>query len=283
MSMIAERVAGRSTRGAWRGSPVRVAIVCRKGGSGKTTTAFHLGGACVQQGWRVLLVDLDPQASLTRRLLPARPRPLGIWEALLNPERWQAELVRPTPAGFDLVPGDALLDRPDYQAYLPSEDDVVARLHQLLTTVAVTYDVILIDTPPRLALPQRAALLVSDLCLVVTQVSGPLDLDPMAETLAQRQALAQQGLPVAELVAIVPSNVNVKEANQRSTLERLYVQYAGLVAEAVPHSPRVARGLTLRTPISASAPDSTAAQAFMALSSRLLGGAVEERNGDADV
>ncbi len=48
-----------------------VAVVGRKGGSGKTTTALNLAGALAEDGRRVLLCDLDPQASLTRLVLGA--------------------------------------------------------------------------------------------------------------------------------------------------------------------------------------------------------------------
>jgi len=45
-----------------------IAMVNRKGGSGKTVTAFNLGGALVEAGKTVLLIDLDPQGSLTKGL-----------------------------------------------------------------------------------------------------------------------------------------------------------------------------------------------------------------------
>ncbi len=49
-----------------------IAVVGRKGGAGKTTTAFNLAGAMTAAERRVLLVDMDPQASLTGILLGQR-------------------------------------------------------------------------------------------------------------------------------------------------------------------------------------------------------------------
>jgi cellulose biosynthesis protein BcsQ len=55
-----------------------MAIVNRKGGSGKTTTAFNLTGALAERGFRVLAVDLDPQGSLSRQGFGVEPGELAL-------------------------------------------------------------------------------------------------------------------------------------------------------------------------------------------------------------
>src|SRR5579875_131410 len=71
-----------------RPSPVMIiAIAGRKGGAGKTTTSLNLAGALAERARRVLLVDLDPQASLTRLLLGEEAAALeGIGSRLLAPQ-----------------------------------------------------------------------------------------------------------------------------------------------------------------------------------------------------
>ena len=58
-------------------SLLTVAIAGCKGGAGKTTTALNAAGALAERGRRVLLIDLDPQASLTRLLLGTGAEGLG--------------------------------------------------------------------------------------------------------------------------------------------------------------------------------------------------------------
>ena len=84
-----------------------VTIINRKGGAGKSTTPLNLAGALDEAGLRVLMVDLDPQASLTR-LLSDEPSSgeQGIGACIRSPGLAAASLIRPTGAGIDLFPGD---------------------------------------------------------------------------------------------------------------------------------------------------------------------------------
>src|SRR5687768_10786006 len=72
-----------------------IAIANRKGGVGKTVTAVNLAGALIDQGYRVLAIDLDPQASLTHAL---RLQPLAhtLSTALVSEDGRFEELIQPT-------------------------------------------------------------------------------------------------------------------------------------------------------------------------------------------
>src|SRR5262245_25200369 len=88
-----------------------VAFLNRKGGVGKTSCCHHLAGCLAQSGWRVLLVDADPQASLTQGLIgPSATEALRKEETLaclfddaFDPD--PARLIRPTSVGsLSLLP-----------------------------------------------------------------------------------------------------------------------------------------------------------------------------------
>lgn len=134
-----------------------IAVQNEKGGVGKTTTTFHLSGALAKAGYRVLCIDLDPQASLTNGFF-------GPWAtAHIDPERTTYAIVagyEPSPtrivvatdfAGLDLVPGSAslkLLNAPDP---LVMTIDYRCRLRDFVETVD-GYDFVIIDGPPNLYL-----------------------------------------------------------------------------------------------------------------------------------
>src|SRR5262245_47534251 len=83
-----------------------VAVANQKGGVGKTTTVTSLGAALQDAGDRVLLVDLDPQASLTDALGVTDPPP-ALYEAIrayIGGAEWPDDLVQPLSTGEALIP-----------------------------------------------------------------------------------------------------------------------------------------------------------------------------------
>src|SRR5690606_24598187 len=90
------RPGGREWKNDWRIRLMRVwAIANQKGGVGKTTSTLALGRGLAARGNRVLLVDLDPHASLTRAFgVPAEPAPEGVMELFATPPRPLASLAR---------------------------------------------------------------------------------------------------------------------------------------------------------------------------------------------
>src|ERR1700731_761753 len=80
-----------------------VAILNQKGGSGKTTTAVNLAAALGELGRRVLLTDLDPQASASR-WLAIEDKEGGLYDVLVKRTTLEPHIRQTTVAGVDLVP-----------------------------------------------------------------------------------------------------------------------------------------------------------------------------------
>jgi chromosome partitioning protein len=83
-----------------------IAVANQKGGVGKTTCTINLGGALASLGYRVLCVDLDPQANLTVGLgIDLNTVEKNIADVLIDPETKLTSVIRPTQTkNLDIVP-----------------------------------------------------------------------------------------------------------------------------------------------------------------------------------
>lgn len=144
-----------------------IAIANEKGGVAKTTTTASLGGALVEQGQEVLLVDLDPQASLTLAVgIYPNELPHSVADVLLSTNT-PLSLSRETSLpGLDIIPSNsemALAER-----FLPIRDNYKYILRNALRQISM-YDTILIDCPPSIGAVTQNALVASDLLIIPTQ------------------------------------------------------------------------------------------------------------------
>jgi chromosome partitioning protein len=141
----------------------RVIAMCnQKGGVGKTTTAINLGAALAEYGRKVLLVDFDPQGSLSVGLgLNPHDMELSVYNLLLEPGVRLDEVVVPTGvAGMDLLPSNIDLSAAEVQ--LVHEVAREQTLQRVLGPAVDDYDVILIDCQPSLGLLTINALTAAD-------------------------------------------------------------------------------------------------------------------------
>jgi chromosome partitioning protein len=136
-----------------RHGPARIIAMCnQKGGVGKTTSTINLGAALVEQGRRVLLIDLDPQGALSVGLgVPAQALDRTIYNALMERQTSLADVrVHTRVPGLDLVPSNIDLSAAEVQ--LVSEVAREQTLMRVLAAVRQEYDYVLIDCQPSLGL-----------------------------------------------------------------------------------------------------------------------------------
>ena len=145
----------------------RVISMCnQKGGVGKTTTTINLGAALAEYGRKVLLVDFDPQGSLSVGLgLNPHEMELSIYNLLMQRDVTLDDVIVPSGVpGMDLLPSNIDLSAAEVQ--LVHEVAREQTLQRLLQPAIANYDVILIDCQPSLGLLTVNALTASDGVLV---------------------------------------------------------------------------------------------------------------------
>jgi chromosome partitioning protein len=253
-----------------------VSFVNRKGGVGKTSTVHHLAGPMSRKGLRVLLVDADPQSSLTQGLLgPEALRSLDPREtiAALFDEAGglpPAELVRPAGLpGVDLLPGSERMF--DYNLPKPWEvGPLQFALRDALVEIADAYDLILIDCPPHIQLVAWTALVAAHGVVVPLQAEdyGAQGLVSILDTIEHVRSLANPALVLVGFLVTMYNKALSVHVTYESNLRSLYGEDAFSVT--VPLAKDFKEAVTLRKTVLAYKPRSAAARSIDALADELL-------------
>ena len=183
-----------------------LAIANFKGGSAKTTTSAHLAHYLALHGYRVLAIDLDPQASLSA-MFGAQPElDVGENETIYGALRYDEdrrpmkEIIRKTYfSGVDLIPGN--IEVMEYEHETPraladrrtgSQEIFFERLRIAISEVEDDYDIVLLDTPPSLGFLTLGAIYAAT-GLIITVHPAMLDVMSMSQFL----------LMMGDLIAVI--------------------------------------------------------------------------------
>jgi chromosome partitioning protein len=232
-----------------------IAIVNRKGGSGKTTTAFNLAGALAEQGLRVLALDLDPQGSLSRQGFGVEPGAVTLSQILDRRGEGLSELLQPV-NGLErvlVVPGDKDLNAIDKGLKEMVGREFVLRrglqeLDGLLQGQQRVLDFVLLDCPPSLGYLTANALVAASRVLVPVDTS-PMGRDAFLDTMSMVRQAQEEINAGLRMLGILVTNINPRTIFEREVEEALRQEYGELVFEtAIPHSIKAKEAMEAQQP-----------------------------------
>jgi chromosome partitioning protein len=257
-------------------SPIVVAMLNRKGGCGKTSSVKHLAGAYAKSGLRVVLGDLDPQASLTQGLfgpqateaMPKDRTIAAVFDDACDPD--PDDLIVPTEFdGISIIPGSNFLE--DYNLPRPQETgDLQLALRRFLKEARGVADVTLLDCPPTLSLCSWSALLAADFVVVPVQAE-----DYGAQGIVNIQRAFDLALskynPQLRLAGYLVTMFNQSLGIHTAYSTQLRTLYPGQVFDnVVPLATVFKEAVAARMPVSHYKPKSAAAKAIKAVADELL-------------
>lgn len=251
-----------------------IALLNQKGGVGKTVITINMGAALAELGYRVLLIDLDPQGHLTDACnLPESVSPATLANALLLDgatlsEAHIAALIAPWRERLDVIPTnlDAFtLERQLYRARGPEY-----RLQRIIDLLSGSdrYDVCLIDCPPSLGILTDNALVSAEQLIIPVQSED-------STLRALRLLLEQVGAVKAELrteIDILGMVVNLYDRRRGQivtstleTLQQMPLEILGIIQDRT----AIREAWRAGVPVIEHAPNSDSAQSFRDLAKHL--------------
>jgi chromosome partitioning protein len=229
-----------------------------KGGVGKTATAVNLSYLAAQDGLRVLLADLDPQAAATY-LLRVRPRVKGGGKALIRGSREIDAAIKGTDFdNLDLLPADFTFRNLDL--LLDSTKKPTQRLARLLRPLRACYDVVFLDCPPGISLLSESVLHAADMVLVpiIPTTLSLRTLDQLTDFIADFDGHRPQVLAFSSMI-------DRRKRLHKEIAERLPAERKDVAATAIPALSMIEQMAVRRAPVAAFAPRSAAARAYTQL------------------
>lgn len=242
-----------------------IAIANQKGGVGKTTTAANLAAAFAKRGRRALLVDLDPQASLSAAVGVREPG-ATVYDVIAGDAAAASGIV--ALQGYDLIPSCPDLAGAEFEiAAQPGREFI---LREKLEPLHGRYDYILIDCPPGLGLLTLNALTAARELYIPLQAEF-LSLDGLARLVETVAQVRRRLNPALTIGGIIVTRYDSRRRLNREVIESIREHFpVELFEQVIRENIAIAEAPSYGQDIFQYRPDSAGAADYDALASEIL-------------
>ena len=252
--------------------PRVIAIANQKGGVGKTTTTVNLGAALAEQGYRVLVVDLDPQGNATTGLgVDARNFELSMYDVIMRDQPLE-DCIEPTSVK-NLFVAPATIDLAGVEIELVPAFSRELKLKRAIETVVDDFDFVLIDCPPSLGLITVNGLAAADEVLVPIQCEY-YALEGLSQLLRNVNLVSTNLNETLEVTTIVLTMFDARTRLSVDVANEVREHFSERVCRVViPRTVRLSEAPSFGQPITVFDPASRGAVAYRELAKEVSNGA----------
>ena len=246
-----------------------IAVANQKGGVGKTTTVVNLAASLVEQGRRVLIVDLDPQGNATMGSgIDKSALQKSVYHVLMGEHSIEEVRQSAKEGGYDVLPANRDLSAAEIE--LVQELAREARLKNALELVSADYDYVLIDSPPSLNLLTLNGLVAAQGVLIpmVCEYYALEGLTDLVNTLRKVRAAVN---PRIEIMGLLRTMFDARSNLSQQVSEQLARHFGGKVFDTVvPRNIRLAEAPSHGLPGIVYDRAARGSQAYLTLAAELI-------------
>ena len=254
---------------------ITIAVANQKGGVGKTTTAINIATALAATGWKVLLIDLDPQGNASTVIgVSAAERERSSYDLLIEQASVASCMIPTRIPGLDLIP--ATVDLSGAEVELVSAADRTGKLRAALAEDA-GHEICLIDCPPSLGLLTLNAMTAANSLLVPLQCEF-FALEGLSQLLQTVERVQDRFNPDLGILGIVLTMYDRRNRLTDQVADDVRSCLHGLVFESViPRNVRLSEAPSHGLPALIYDHACTGSQAYMKLARELISRLPERR------
>ncbi|MFA5165187.1 MAG: AAA family ATPase [Candidatus Omnitrophota bacterium] len=210
-----------------------IAVTNQKGGCAKTTTAVNLAGCLAERGFRVLVIDLDPQAHASLGLgLDKDSIDRTIYDVLMNNVSLCDVISRTQVEGLDAVPSNSVLSGAQLELATVLGRESVLRIAVRKMLLKKDYDFIIFDCNPSLNLVTINALVAADSILIPIQTHY-YSLEGMKELFSTIDIVRERLNPDLQILGILATLYDTRTKISAKMLDQIREYFKGMVFNTV--------------------------------------------------